>query len=75
MVCSYGEFLEYLSRDFTFYPGDMISGGTGAGTAADSSPTLDDGKPAPDRFLKPGDIVDIRSPAIGTLRSHIVASD
>jgi 2-keto-4-pentenoate hydratase/2-oxohepta-3-ene-1,7-dioic acid hydratase in catechol pathway len=73
MVFSYGEFLEYLSRDFTFYPGDMISGGTGAGTAADSSPTLDDGKPAPDRFLKPGDIVDIRSPAIGTLRSHIVA--
>ena len=26
-----------------------------------------------DRYLKPGDTVDIRSPAIGTLRTHIVA--
>jgi len=74
MVFSYGEYMEYLSRDFTFYPGDMISGGTGAGTAADSSPTLADGKPGPERFLKPGDVVDIRSSAIGTLRSHIVAA-
>jgi 2-keto-4-pentenoate hydratase/2-oxohepta-3-ene-1,7-dioic acid hydratase in catechol pathway len=73
MVFSYGEYLEYLSRDFTFHPGDMLSGGTGAGTAADSSPTLADGKPGPDRFLKPGDVVEIRSPAIGTLRAHIVA--
>ena len=75
MVFSYGEYAEYLSRDFTFHPGDMISGGTGAGTAADSSPTLADGRPGPDRFLKPGDTVEIRSPAIGTLRSHIVAAE
>ena len=73
MVFSYGEYLEYLSRDFTFYPGDMLSGGTGAGTAADSSPTQADGKPGPERFLKPGDVVEIRSPAIGTLRANIVA--
>lgn len=72
MVFSYGEYLEYLSRDFTFYPGDMLSGGTGAGTAADSSPTLADGKPGPERFLKPGDVVEIRSPAVGTLRANIV---
>jgi 2-keto-4-pentenoate hydratase/2-oxohepta-3-ene-1,7-dioic acid hydratase in catechol pathway len=75
MVFSYGEYAEYLSRDFTFHPGDMIGGGTGAGTAADSSPTLEDGRPGPDRFLKPGDTVEIRSPAIGTLRSHIVAAE
>jgi 2-keto-4-pentenoate hydratase/2-oxohepta-3-ene-1,7-dioic acid hydratase in catechol pathway len=75
MAFSYGEYAEYLSRDFTFYPGDMLSGGTGAGTAADSSQTGDDGKPLPDRFLKPGDQVDITSPAIGTLRTAIVESD
>jgi len=73
MVFSFGEYLEYLSRDLTLYPGDMISGGTAAGTAADSSPLLDDGTSPPDRYLKPGDTVDIRSPSIGTLRTHIVA--
>ena len=35
MVFTFGEYLEYLSRDFTLYPGDIISGGTAAGTAAD----------------------------------------
>ena len=75
MVFSYGEYMAHLSRDFTFYPGDMISGGTGAGTAADSSPTLDDGKPGNERFLKPGDTVEIKCAAVGTLRAHVVASD
>jgi acylpyruvate hydrolase len=73
MVFSFGEYLEHLSRDFTFYPGDMISGGTAAGTAADSSPLLEDGTPAPERFLKPGDVVEVSSPAIGTLAARIVA--
>src|ERR1700745_404839 len=50
MVFSYGECLEYLSRDFTLYPGDIISGGTAAGTAADSSELLADGSSAPERF-------------------------
>ena len=40
MVYDFAEYLEYLSTDFTFYPGDVISGGTAAGTAADSSPIL-----------------------------------
>jgi acylpyruvate hydrolase len=75
MAFSYGEYLEYLSRDFTLYPGDMISGGTGAGTAADSSQTGDDGKPLPDRFLKIGDVVDIVSPQIGTLRTNVTATE
>ncbi len=74
MAFSYGEYAEYLSRDFTFYPGDMISGGTGAGTAADSSATGADGKPVKDRFLKPGDLVEIKSPQVGTLRTHITES-
>jgi acylpyruvate hydrolase len=35
MAFTFGEYLEYLSRDFSLYPGDIISGGTAAGTAAD----------------------------------------
>ena len=75
MVFSFGEYLEYLSRDLTLYPGDIISGGTAAGTAADSSPLLPDGSSAPERFLKPGDAVEIRSPTVGSLHARIVAKD
>ncbi len=70
MIYTYGEYLEYLSRDFTFVPGDVISGGTAAGTAADSS-EIAGGIYAPERFLKPGDTVSISSPAIGTLDARI----
>jgi 2-keto-4-pentenoate hydratase/2-oxohepta-3-ene-1,7-dioic acid hydratase in catechol pathway len=73
MVFSFGEYLEHLSRDMTFYPGDLIAGGTAAGTAADSSPLLPDGTPSTERFLKPGDVVEIKSPAIGNLRTRVVA--
>ena len=72
MVFSFWEYIEYLSRDLTLYPGDILSGGTAAGTAADSSPRLPDGQFAPERFLKPGDVVEIGSPHIGTLRARIV---
>jgi 2-keto-4-pentenoate hydratase/2-oxohepta-3-ene-1,7-dioic acid hydratase in catechol pathway len=72
MVFTFGEYLEYLSRDFTLHPGDIISGGTAAGTAADSSELLPDGSSAPERFLKPGDVVEMNSPAIGSLRTRVV---
>ena len=75
MVFSFGEYLEYLSADLTLYPGDIISGGTAAGTAADSSPLLADGTSAPERFLKPGDTVEIRSPAVGSLTARVVAKN
>ena len=73
MVFTFGEYLEYLSRDFSLFPGDIISGGTAAGTAADSSALLPDKTSAPERFLKPGDVVEMKSPAIGTLRTRVVA--
>jgi acylpyruvate hydrolase len=73
MVFTFGEYLEYLSRDFTLYPGDIISGGTAAGTAADSSELLPDNTSAPERFLKPGDVVEMRSPPIGSLRTRVIA--
>lgn len=72
MIFSFGEFLQYITTDFTMHPGDIISGGTAKGTAADSSPRLPEGGSAPERFLKPGDHVEIRSPKIGTLAARIV---
>jgi 2-keto-4-pentenoate hydratase/2-oxohepta-3-ene-1,7-dioic acid hydratase in catechol pathway len=67
MTFSFAEFIEYLSRDFTFEPGDLLAGGTGAGTAMDSS------KPGEERlYLKPGDTVEVASPQIGSLTNAVV---
>jgi len=73
MTFSFAEYIEYLSQDFTFMAGDIVSGGTGSGTAMDSSPRTPDGGSSPDRFLKPGDAVEVSSPQIGVLRNNIVA--
>jgi 2-keto-4-pentenoate hydratase/2-oxohepta-3-ene-1,7-dioic acid hydratase in catechol pathway len=64
MIFSHADYIEYLSRHLTLLPGDMISGGSGPGTASDS-----DG-----RFLRPGDQVDVSSPLIGVLHNVIVAN-
>ena len=73
MTFSFGQYLEYLSRDLTLKPGDMICSGTGEGTAADASPVGPDGVQPPDLFLKVGDKVEIKSPQIGSLKATIVA--
>jgi 2-keto-4-pentenoate hydratase/2-oxohepta-3-ene-1,7-dioic acid hydratase in catechol pathway len=73
MTFSFGDYLEYLSRDLTLKPGDLICSGTGEGTAADASPTNPDGTQPPDLFLKVGDKVEVKSPQIGSLRATIVA--
>ena len=75
MIWSFGEVLEYLSQDFTFVPGDVIAGGTSAGTAADKSRRGPDGKRPLDLFLKVGDTVEVSSPKIGVLSNKIVVSD
>jgi 2-keto-4-pentenoate hydratase/2-oxohepta-3-ene-1,7-dioic acid hydratase in catechol pathway len=75
MIWDFGEVLEYLSQDFTFVPGDVIAGGTSAGTAADKSRRSADGKRPLDLFLKIGDTVEVSSPKIGALANKIVASD
>lgn len=72
MIFSFGEVLEFLSRDFTFVPGDIISGGTAAGTAADRTKPLPDGTRPLHLFLKVGDILEISSPKIGALRNRLV---
>jgi 2-keto-4-pentenoate hydratase/2-oxohepta-3-ene-1,7-dioic acid hydratase in catechol pathway len=73
MTFSFGQYLEYLSRDFTLKPGDLICSGTGEGTAADASPTNADGTQPPDLFLNIGDQVEIKSPQLGSLKAKIVA--
>jgi len=72
MIWSFGEVLEMLSQDFTFVPGDVISGGTAAGTAADKTPPGPDGTKSQELFLKPGDVVEVSSPKIGLLSNRIV---
>jgi 2-keto-4-pentenoate hydratase/2-oxohepta-3-ene-1,7-dioic acid hydratase in catechol pathway len=74
MVFSFAEVLEYLSRDFSFVPGDVIAGGTAAGTAADKTQRSPDGTRPKDLFLKVGDEVTVSSPQVGELRNAIVAS-
>jgi 2-keto-4-pentenoate hydratase/2-oxohepta-3-ene-1,7-dioic acid hydratase in catechol pathway len=75
MIWPFGEVLEFLSQDFTFVPGDVIAGGTSAGTAADKSRRGPDGKRPLDLFLKVGDTVEVSSPQIGSLSNKIVSSD
>lgn len=75
MIWSFGEVLQYLSQDFTFVPGDVIAGGTSAGTAADKSRRGPDGKRPLDLFLKIGDTVEVSSSKIGALSNKIVAND
>jgi 2-keto-4-pentenoate hydratase/2-oxohepta-3-ene-1,7-dioic acid hydratase in catechol pathway len=74
MVFSFADVLEFLSRDFSFVPGDVIAGGTAAGTAADKSQRSADGTRPKDLFLKVGDEVTVSSPQIGELRTKIVAN-
>lgn len=73
MIVSFAEYLAYLTTDFTLHPGDVISGGTAKGTAADSSPRLPEGGSPPDRFIKPGDEIEMRSPVVGTLSARITS--
>lgn len=72
MEYSFAEIVEFLSKDLTFLPGDVLSGGTSFGTAMDASQRGPDGKPLPDLFLSPGDVVEMSSPQVGSLRNGIV---
>lgn len=73
MIFSFGEVLEQFSRDLTFVPGDVIAGGTGAGTAIDQTVPNPDGSWPRDLFLKPGDKVEVRAEGIGSIHAEIVA--
>ncbi len=72
MIHSFASLGEYLSRDSTLFPGDLISGGTPKGTAVDSSTRDADGKFVDDsKFLNPGDVVEISSTALGSVTNTV----
>jgi 2-keto-4-pentenoate hydratase/2-oxohepta-3-ene-1,7-dioic acid hydratase in catechol pathway len=56
--------IAYLSTFATLKPGDMIATGTPTGAGARFDPP---------RWLKPGDVVEVESKAIGVLRNTVVA--
>ncbi len=74
MIWPFAEIIEYLSRDFTFVPGDVVAGGTSAGTAADRTRGQPAGPRSLDFFLKPNDIVEVSSPQIGSLNNRVVTA-
>ncbi|MGO4470874.1 fumarylacetoacetate hydrolase family protein [Arthrobacter sp. 2RAF6] len=72
MVHDFSAFIHHLSADTTLYPGDLISSGTPKGTAIDSSQQQPDGSHPDTLFAKPGDVVEVSSSLIGTLRNEVV---
>jgi len=63
MIFGFDHLIEYISSFTTLQAGDMISTGTPTGAGARFDPP---------KFLKPGDVVEVSSPHIGTLRNGIV---
>jgi acylpyruvate hydrolase len=73
MIRNFPFWISHLTRDMTFYPGDIISGGTCEGTALDTSPRDAEGRTEPDNFINPGDVLEAWVEKIGTLRNTVVA--
>lgn len=73
MLFSFAEIIELLSADFTLLPGDLICGGTGAGTVADRVRSGQERQARP--YLRVGDVVEVSSPEIGTLTNAIIAGE
>ena len=74
IIRGYEWWLEWLSKDVPFYPGDIICGGTCSGTAMDQTPRID-GKTDPKLFLKPGDKLRASIEGVGELRTKIVPKE
>lgn len=62
LIHGLGQTLSYFSRWFRFQPGDVISTGTPAGIGFARKPP---------QFLRPGDVVEVRSEQIGSLRNVV----
>ena len=80
MVFKLDEIVAYLSKYLTLYPGDIITPGTCAGTAFDSSRLLPELEWKPGRlkvdsalFLKDKDLVEAGIEGLGVLRNSMIA--
>lgn len=60
---SFGQMIEHVSRDEAIYPGDLFGSGTvGGGCGLEL-----------DRYLKPGDLVELEIQPIGVLRTRVIS--
>jgi 2-keto-4-pentenoate hydratase/2-oxohepta-3-ene-1,7-dioic acid hydratase in catechol pathway len=80
MIFKLDEIVAYLSKYLTLYPGDIITPGTCAGTAFDSSRLLPESEWKPGKlrvdsalFLKDKDLVEAGIEGLGVLRNTMVA--
>lgn len=66
MIFSVAEIISYMSRFMRLQPGDIIATGTpeGVGMGRD-----------PQRFLRPGDVMELTVEGLGTQRQQVVAAD
>jgi 2-keto-4-pentenoate hydratase/2-oxohepta-3-ene-1,7-dioic acid hydratase in catechol pathway len=62
MIFDFGRLIEYISTFTTLKPGDVILTGTPTGAGARCDPP---------RWLKPGDVIEVTVPEIGTLRNTV----
>ena len=62
MQFSMEEIVEYISRDETLFPGDVIGSGTVPGCCGLEL----------DRWIQPGDVVELEADGIGVLRNRVV---
>ena len=63
LIFPFDALITYISSFMTLEPGDVISTGTPTGAGARHRPPI---------YLKPGDLVEVTSPSIGTLSNGIV---
>jgi 2,4-diketo-3-deoxy-L-fuconate hydrolase len=58
--------VEYISKDITLFPGDIIATGTPSGVGIFREPPI---------VLKPGNVVECRIEGIGAIKNPVVAAD
>jgi 5-carboxymethyl-2-hydroxymuconate isomerase len=63
LIFSFARLVSYLSIFYRLQPGDLIATGTPNGAGA----RLD-----PPRYLRPGDVVEVDVPGVGTLRNSVI---
>lgn len=62
LIFSVAELISYLSKSFTFHPGDIIATGTPPGVGFSRKPP---------RFLEEGDLVEVEIEKIGTIANRV----
>ncbi|TCP44007.1 fumarylacetoacetate hydrolase family protein [Rhodovulum marinum] len=65
MIFSVREIVSYMSRFMALMPGDIIATGTPSGVGMGMKPQ---------RFLRPGDVMDLRVEGLGAQRQEVVAA-